>query len=167
MRKINKDETMRRMELAAIQAMESDEKATPICELDDHDIIMVFGSMMMISSAFGCKQQMRDERWRMCCEAVGIDYDQTMQQIEEDIRCEADQPATPAAIQEVDQTSTGGLRITSMEGDWCTFKMRSDYGVDVALKDCFRANGNADVESLCCEIRAACRMMLGDAYDDA
>lgn len=50
MRKINKDETMRRMELAAIQAMESDEKATPICELDDHDIIMVFGSMIMMQT---------------------------------------------------------------------------------------------------------------------
>lgn len=121
----------------------------------------------MISSAFGCKQPMSDERWRMCCEAVGIGYDQTMQQIEEDIRREAEQSATPAAIQEVDQTSAGGLRITSMEGNWCAFKRNSDYGVDVTLNDCFRVKGNADVESLCSEIRTACRMMLGDAYDDA
>lgn len=124
-------------------------------------------SSSMISGAFACKHSMRDERWRMVCEAVGIDYDQTMQQIEEYIRREADQSAPPAANQEGEQTSTGGLRITSMEGDWCAFRLNSDYGVDVTLKNCFIISSKDDAEAICNEIRTACRMMLGNAYDDA
>ena len=29
----------------------------------------------MVSQAFSCKGQMRDERWRMCCELCGVDFD--------------------------------------------------------------------------------------------
>ena len=29
----------------------------------------------MISQAFSCKGQMREERWRMCCEFCGVDFD--------------------------------------------------------------------------------------------
>ncbi len=29
----------------------------------------------MISQAFSCKGQMREERWRMCCELCGVDFD--------------------------------------------------------------------------------------------
>lgn len=30
----------------------------------------------MMSSAFSCNGQMREERWRMCCERCGVDFDQ-------------------------------------------------------------------------------------------
>ena len=29
----------------------------------------------MVSQAFSCKGQMREERWRMCCELCGVDFD--------------------------------------------------------------------------------------------
>ena len=33
----------------------------------------------MVSQAFSCKGQMRDERWRMCCELCGVDFDRFME----------------------------------------------------------------------------------------
>lgn len=33
----------------------------------------------MISQAFSSKAQMREERWRMCCEFCGVDFDRFME----------------------------------------------------------------------------------------
>ena len=33
----------------------------------------------MVSQAFSCKGQMREERWRMCCEFCGVDFDRFME----------------------------------------------------------------------------------------
>ena len=33
----------------------------------------------MISQAFSSKAQMREERWRMCCEFCGVDFDHFME----------------------------------------------------------------------------------------
>ena len=33
----------------------------------------------MVSQAFSCKGQMREERWRMCCELCGVDFDRFME----------------------------------------------------------------------------------------
>ena len=33
----------------------------------------------MVSQAFSCKGQMREECWRMCCELCGVDFDRFME----------------------------------------------------------------------------------------
>lgn len=123
----------------------------------------------MISSAFGCKLPMREERWRMCCEAVGIGYDEAMQQIEEEVRNESekDTASDPAQEEAPCFDKNHGIRVICMEGYWGFYKKNGEDAIYIKLKDNVNVYGKTDVESICREIRAACRMMLGDAYDDA
>ncbi len=59
MRNINKEETLRRMEMEAEEAMRNGEKAPDYSDLDDHDIVMVFGSMIAFESQ-GVEMDLRD-----------------------------------------------------------------------------------------------------------
>ena len=54
----------------------------------------------MVSQAFSCKGQMRDERWRMCCELCGVDFDrfmETQQSRAEQSRAEQTEPVQAPA----------------------------------------------------------------------
>lgn len=59
MRNIDKKETLRRMEMAVEEGMRNGEKAPDYRDLDDHDLVMVFGSLIAFETQ-GVEMDLRD-----------------------------------------------------------------------------------------------------------
>lgn len=104
-------------------------------------------SQSVISQALGGKANMNEEKWRMCCEALGLDYDDIVAGL-------APQTATPdpEPAAEVQQTDPVRCGVAALEEKTCdplgdsplvarylTGKLREDItrGTEMSLEDLY------------------------------